>query len=79
MAKIEWSEHGDSNGGVRERTKDAEGICNPIGRTISTNQTHHHHHPQSSQGHMEESVAPTTYVAEDGLVGHQWEERPSVL
>jgi hypothetical protein len=34
------------NGGVRERTEGAEGICDVIGkRTISTNQT-----PQSSQG-----------------------------
>jgi hypothetical protein len=41
-----WIDHGDCNGGVRGRTKGAEGICNPIGRTtISTNQT-----PQSSQG-----------------------------
>jgi hypothetical protein len=30
----------DPNGGVRGRTKEAEGGCNPIGRTtISTNQT----------------------------------------
>jgi hypothetical protein len=28
---------------------------------------------------MEGSMAPTAYVAEDGLVGHQWEERPLVL
>jgi hypothetical protein len=34
------------NGGVRERTEGAEGVCNPIGRTVSTNQTP----PQSSQG-----------------------------
>jgi hypothetical protein len=26
--------------------------------------------------HMEGPMAPATYVAEDGLVGHQWEERP---
>ena len=39
------TEHGVPNGGVRERTEGAEGVCNPIGRTtISTNQT-----PQSSQ------------------------------
>ena len=25
--------------------------------------------------HMEGPMAPATYVAEDGLVGHQWEER----
>ena len=24
-------------------------------------------------------MAPVTYVAEDGLVGHQWEERSLVL
>jgi hypothetical protein len=23
--------------------------------------------------HMEEPISPATYVAEDGLVGHQWE------
>jgi hypothetical protein len=26
--------------------------------------------------HMEGLMAPAPYVAEDGLVGHQWEERP---
>jgi hypothetical protein len=38
-----WFEHGIPNGGVRERTERAEGVCDPIGKTISTNQT-----PQSS-------------------------------
>jgi hypothetical protein len=28
---------------------------------------------------MEGPMAPSTYVAEDGLLGHQWEERPLVL
>ena len=41
-----WTEHKVPNGGVRERTEEAEGVCNPIGRTtVSTNQI-----PQSSQG-----------------------------
>jgi hypothetical protein len=40
--------------------------------------------PQSSQGlnqriYMEGSMAPATFVAEVGLVVHQWEERPWVL
>jgi hypothetical protein len=35
----------DTNGGVRGRTKEAEGDCNTIGRTISVNWT-----TQSSQG-----------------------------
>jgi hypothetical protein len=29
--------------------------------------------------HMEQPVVLATYVAEDGLVGHLWEERPSGL
>jgi hypothetical protein len=33
------TEPGDPNGGIRERTEGAERVCNPIGRTISTNQT----------------------------------------
>ena len=37
-------EHRAPNGGARECTQGAEGVCNPI--------------------------------AEDGLVGHHWEERP---
>ena len=41
-----WSETGDPNGRVMERSEGAEGECNPIGRsTVSTNQM-----PQSSQG-----------------------------
>jgi hypothetical protein len=27
---------------------------------------------------MKGPMAPATYIAEDGLVGHQWEERPLV-
>jgi hypothetical protein len=29
--------------------------------------------------HMVGLMAPVAYIAEDGLVGHQWEERPLVL
>jgi hypothetical protein len=32
-----------------------------------------------TRGYMERPMAPATYVAEDGIVGHQWEERPFVL
>jgi hypothetical protein len=46
-------------------TQGAEGICNPIGgTTIWTNQ------------YPPELVSLAAYVAEDGLVGHHWEERP---
>ncbi|EDL79619.1 LRRGT00091 [Rattus norvegicus] len=41
-----WTEQVGINGGVREKTEDAEVVCNPIGRTtISTNQN-----PCCSQG-----------------------------
>jgi hypothetical protein len=39
LAANHWTEHRDTNEGVRGRTKGAEGVCNPMGRiTISTNQ-----------------------------------------
>jgi hypothetical protein len=28
---------------------------------------------------MEKTMVPVTYVTEDGLVRHQWEEKPLVL
>jgi hypothetical protein len=62
--------------------KELKGVCNPIGRTtISTNQN-----PQSSQGLNYQprskhggTHGSDTYVAEDGLICLQWEERPLVL
>jgi hypothetical protein len=39
LTAIHWTEPGESNGKVRGGTEGAEGDCNPIGRTISTNQT----------------------------------------
>jgi hypothetical protein len=43
-------------------------------------------HPQSSQGinhqqrvHLDGPMAPTAYVAEEGLVKHQWKERLLVI
>jgi len=79
-----WTEHGDSNRGVRERTGEAEGVCNPIGRTtILTNQTPS---PQSSQGlkciqrvYMEGPITIAAYVMENCLIWHQWGWRPLVL
>jgi hypothetical protein len=53
------------NGGARERTQEAKGICNPIdGTTILTNQ------------YPPELVSLAVYVSEDGLVGHNREEKP---
>ena len=60
-----WTEHGIPNGGFRDRTEGAEGVYNHIGRTMSTNKRVYRQGP----------ITPTAYVAEDGLVGHQGEER----
>ena len=58
-------EHRVPNGGSRESTQGAKGVCNPIGgTTIWTNQ------------YPPELMSLVAYVAEDGLVGHHWEERP---
>ena len=60
-------DHRAPNGEARESTQGAKGVCNPIGGSaISTNQ---YPPPQNY----------VAYVAEDGLVSHQWEERPLVL
>ena len=70
------TECGVPNGGVRERTKGAEEVCNPIGRTTkSSSQT-----PKRSQGlnhkpRTNQHMALAAYVSEDSLVRHQWEER----
>jgi hypothetical protein len=59
-------DHRAPNGGARESNQGAKGICNPIGgTTIRTNQ-----YPWSS--------CLAAYVSEDGLVRHQWKERPIV-
>jgi len=40
LAANHWTEQGEPNAGVREKTEGAEGFCNTIGRTtISTYQT----------------------------------------
>jgi hypothetical protein len=58
-------EHRAPSGGARENTQGAEGVCNLIGGiTIWTNQ------------YPPELVSLAAYVAEDGFIGHHWEERP---
>ena len=73
---------GIPNGGVIERTEGGEGVCSPTeGATVSTDQTARA--PGDSitnqRIHMQEPMALATYMADDGLVKHQWEERPLVL
>jgi hypothetical protein len=53
LATNHWTKQGVHNGGVRERTEGAEGLCNCIGRAIlSTNQTSRglNHQTKSTHG-----------------------------
>jgi hypothetical protein len=68
------------DGVAGEGTEGAEGVCSPMeGATVSTGLT-----PLELLGnwttnqrvHAEGPMTLGTYVAEDGLVGHQWDERP---
>ena len=77
---LDWAQ--GFNDGARESTQGAEGVNILIGgNTIWTNQ----YPPElpglnhQSKKHMVEHMALAAYVAEDGLVGHQSEERPLVL
>jgi hypothetical protein len=68
LTVIYWMEHRAPNKGARENIQGDKGVCNPIGgTTIWTNQ------------YPPELVSLVAYIAEDILVGHQWEERPLVL
>jgi hypothetical protein len=57
------NEHRTPNGETRESTQGAEGVYNPIGGKYELTST-------------PELDSLDAYVAEDGLVGHHWEERP---
>ena len=58
-------DHRAFNGGARENTQGAKGICNPIGEQ-------QYELPSTPP----ELVSLAAYASEDGLVGHQWKERP---
>jgi hypothetical protein len=70
------------DGGVGEETEETEGVYNPMeGAKVSTGQT-----PgapgdwtTNQRIHVERPMVLAAYVAEDGFVGHQWEERSSGL
>ena len=66
-----WIEHRAPNEGARESTQGARGVFIPVGgTTIWTDQF-----PTPTP----RAVSLVAYAAEDGLFGHQWEERPLVL
>jgi hypothetical protein len=61
LIAIHWTEHRVPNGGARERTRGAEGICSPVGETtIWTNQYSQssqglNHQPKSTHGETQDS------------------------
>jgi hypothetical protein len=88
---IHLTEHRVPNERARDSTKGVEGVYSPIrGTTIWYNQ-----YPRSSLGlndqppppptpppkkkHMVGLITLAAYIAEYGLVGHQWEERSLFL
>jgi hypothetical protein len=70
---------GVGEGGVGEGTEGAEGVCSPMEGATGQN-------PcllpapgdwtTNQRIHAEGPMVLAAFVAEDGLVGHQWEERP---
>jgi hypothetical protein len=73
---------GGPNGRVRGRTEEAEEDYNPK----EEQQYQLIRSPRASREktinqrtHMEAPMDPPVYVAEDGLIEHQWEGRPLVL
>jgi hypothetical protein len=75
LTDIHWMEYRVPNKGASESTQGAEGVCSPIGGgTIWTKQ-----YPPELPGTKHQSKKHMIgYVAEDGLLGHQWEEIPLV-
>ena len=59
-----WMERKAPNGGARESTQGAIGICNPIVEQ------------QYELTSTPELLTLAAYVPEDDLVSHQWKERP---
>jgi hypothetical protein len=60
---VDWEERRSEGREVEGREEEGTAV------RITTNQ----------RAHMVGLMAPAAYAAEDGLVGHQWEERPFVL
>jgi hypothetical protein len=73
LAAKHQTEPGDPSGEIRGRTEGAKGVCNPIGRTISTNQNP----PElprtkpPTKVFMEGPMTTATYLGEDCLIWFQ--------
>jgi hypothetical protein len=82
LTVFHWMEHRVPYEGARESTQGGEGVCSVIGgASILTNQNSHNSLELNNQSKKTHGgiIALAAYVAENGLAGHQWEERPLVL
>ena len=73
---------GIPSGEVGEVTKGADGVCSPMeGAIVSTGETPGAPGDWTTKQriHIGGPMVLATCVAKDGLVGHQWEERPLSL
>ena len=75
-------EHRVPNEGARECTQGAEGVCSPLGEQqyeLTSIPRASWESTINQRKHMVGLLSPAAYVAEDGLIGHQWEESLLVL
>jgi hypothetical protein len=80
LAANHQTEHLDQSDRVTGRTEGGEGDCNSIGRTtISRPPEVPGTKPPTKCIHMEGSIAPAAYIAEDCLIWYQWKGRLLVL
>jgi hypothetical protein len=82
LTVIHWTEHKVPNEGAREILRELKGIEAPWKDhqyELTSTPRAPWNYTTNKRKHMVELVALAIYVAEDGLVSHQWEERPLVL
>jgi hypothetical protein len=62
--------------------KELKGFCSPLGGLqyeLTSNNRAPRDKTTNQIKHTERLMALAAYIADNGLVGHQWEERPWVL
>jgi hypothetical protein len=82
LTVIHWTEHKVPNEGAREIPRELKGTEAPWKEhqfELTSTPRAPCNYNTNQRKHMVELVALAIYVAEDGLVVHQWEERPLVL
>jgi hypothetical protein len=79
---IHWTEHKVFNEGAREIPRELKETENPYEEhqyELTCTPRAPWNYTISERKHIVELVALAIYVIEDGLLSHQWEERPLVL